>query len=694
LGGEVSLAEDGGEVGQRPGATAIAAFIGGLVFMLFPAIQGHLAAGHTGLLVQWPVPLFVWALLRLNTHGGRAVLLAAALFMLGALGHTLQVIHALGPLAALLILRFAWRREWRAAGRALLAVLLGGAALAVFGLPVIRATLGTSAYADESGVVRYSADLLAVVTPSFFHPLFENWEYTHRILGINLDEGAAFLGFTGLLLGLLAGWKVPRARFWWGVALAAWVLSLGPLLKIFDQPAFVPVDGAASGIVLPFAAIMDLPIFNLARTPGRFNFLLALAWAILIAYAVQWLFAWLDDRLSKGRGRFGVWLAAAGLAALLIFEYQTFWPLPLARADVPAGISALRQRDDLRAALDVPWNNLVVAKTGLFLQTEHGLPLIAGQITRRTPVSPALLTILEETLDPALLREAGADIVIVHREHDAGEALYQRALAQFGPPLFEDSRFAVFETPAVEESPAAFITGFTGGVISSRAETYVYAPEPGWWSWAARLAADGREAVLRLNGVVLGRWRLDGAQPVSAPFPLEPGYHSLSLSVEPPCPVHIPAGQECRALTASDVALEAIPQYQAAAAGRWRAPNETGTSLTVQAALPGSARAGETMRIPLWWSFETARLDSDTRFVHLLSENGVLAAQNDEPLGIIAAGETRAEWVTLALPPDLPPGAYRVYAGWYTYPDLVNFCVLETDACAANEMLLGVIRVE
>jgi hypothetical protein len=673
---------------------SVAAFIGGLVFMLFPAIQGHLGAGHTGLLLQWPVPLFVWALLRLDRHGGRAVLLAAALFMLGALGHTLQVIHTLGPLAALLILRFAWRREWRAAGRALLAVLLGGAALAVFGLPVIRATLGTSAYADESGVVRYSADLLGVVTPSFFHPLFGNWEYTHRVLGINLDEGAAFLGFSGLLLGLLALWKAPRARFWWGVALAAWVLSLGPLLKIFDQPAFIPVDGASSGIALPFAAVMDLPIFSLARTPGRFNFLLALAWAIIIAYAVQWLVAWLFHRLGERRGRFGAWLVTAGLAALLIFEYQTFWPLPLARADVPAEISALRERDDLRAAFDVPWGNLVVAKTGLFLQTEHGLPLIAGQITRRTPVSPAPLTILEETLDPARLRAAGADIVIVHREQDAGAALYQRALTQLGPPLFEDARFAVFETPAVEDSPTAFITGFRGGPIADRAETYLYAPERGWWSWAARLAADGREAVLRLNGVVINRWHIDGSQPVSAPFPLEPGYHILSLSVEPPCPAHVPAGQECRALTAADVALEAIPQFQPAASGQWRAPGESGISLTLQAALPEAARAGEAVRVPLWWSFESARLDTDIRFVHLLGENGVLAAQKDEALGAVAAGETRAEWVTLSLPPDLPPGEYRVYAGWYTYPELVNFCVLEGDACTANELLLDTLRVE
>ncbi len=685
--------------GEGPGVRAdtqhwfLPAFIGGLVFMIFPAMQGHLGAGHTGLLVQWPLPLFVWALLRLDRHGWAAVLLAAALFMLGALGHTLQALYALGPLAALLILRFAWRREWRAAGRAALAVLLGGAALAVFGLPVFSATLGTGAYADEGGAVRYSADLLAVVTPSFFHPLFEGWEYAHRVLGINLDEGAAFVGFTGLFIGLLALWKAPRARFWWGVALVAWILSLGPLLKIFDQPALIPVDGGSSGIALPFAAVMNLPLVSLARTPGRFNFLLALAWAIILAYAVNWLVSALFARLGEQRGRIGAWALTLGLTAVLVFEFQTFWPLPLTTAEVPAAITALHERDDLRAVLDVPWNNLVAAKAGLYLQTEHRLPLIAGHVTRRTPVSPALLTILEDTLDPARLREAGADMVIVHREQDDG-TLYQRAVNQLGAPIYEDERFAVFETPATDAPPTAATAGFHGGVISDRVEIYVYAPEDGWWSWAARLSADGRDAVLTLDDEPIGRWTLDGSQPVSVPLALTAGYHTLSLSVEPPCPAHVPAGQECRTLTVSDAALEPIPQFQPAAGADFRAPGESGVSLTLQSALPTSARPGENLRVPLVWSFETARTDTDIRFVHVLDESGVLVAQEDGPPGSIPAGESRAEWVSLALSPDLPPGDYRVYAGWYAYPDLVNFCVLADDACAGNELLLGVLRVE
>ena len=670
----------------------LSAFFAGLVFMLFPAVQGHTGAGHTGLLVLWPLPLFTWALLRLNGVGWRGVLLAAALFMLGAFGHTLQALYVLAPLAALVLLRFAWRREWRAAGKTIVVLAVGGAALAVFGLPVFSATLGTGAYADESGGVRYSADLLATVTPSFFHPLFGQWEYTHRVLGINLDEGAAFLGFSGLLIGLLALWKAPRSRFWWGVALAAWVLSLGPLLKVFDQPVTLGVDGYTSGVALPFAAIADLPIIRLARTPGRFNFLLGLAWAAILGYGMYWLLNALAARLGKRRGRIAGWAVVVSCAALLIFELQMFWPLPAARADVPEAITALRERDDLRAVFDVPWGNLVAAKEGLYLQTAHEHPLIAGHVTRRTPVSPALLTLLENTLDPARLREAGADLVIVHREQDDG-TLYQRALEQLGAPLFEDERFAVFETPAASERPETAVAGFRGGVVTDQAESYFYAPEDGWWSWGARLEADGRDVTARLDGTLIGRWMIDGSTPVMAPLPVSAGYHTLTLALEPPCPDVVPAGQRCRALTVRDLAFEPLSGWAAAPDAAFRAPGETGVSLTMQAALPETAAPGSALRVPLAWAFETARAATDTRFVHVLNGDGVLVAQEDSQPGSMAAGETLAEWVSVALPPDLPAGDYRVYAGWYTAPDIVNFCVVVDDACAANEALLGVVGV-
>ena len=102
--------------------------------------------------------------------------------------------------------------------------------------------------------------------------------------------GAAFPTFFVALLAIVAVWKIRAARWWLGLGLVAWVLSLGPLLKVFDTPVKLMVGGYETYITLPWVLVYDLPGFNLARTPGRFNFLLALTVAVLAGYGVAWLF--------------------------------------------------------------------------------------------------------------------------------------------------------------------------------------------------------------------------------------------------------------------------------------------------------------------------------------------------------------------------------------------------------------------
>jgi hypothetical protein len=42
----------------------------------------------------------------------------------------------------------------------------------------------------------------------------------------------------------------------------------------------------------------------------------------------------------------------------------------------------------------------------------------------------------------------------------------------------------------------------------------------------------------------------------------------------------------------------------------------------------------------------------------------------------VPAGAQRLETLDLNLPSELAAGTYRVYVGWYSYPDLVRFPVL------------------
>src|SRR5690606_33173719 len=110
----------------------------------------------------------------------------------------------------------------------------------------------------------------------------------------------------------------------------------------------------------------------------RFNFALALAVALLAGYGALTVWNWLAARINPRwiQAISGVLLVV--LAGLILLDYRFYWPFPTTPAALPAAISALAQRDDIRAVFDVPWENTVAAKAGLYLQTAHEKPLLAG----------------------------------------------------------------------------------------------------------------------------------------------------------------------------------------------------------------------------------------------------------------------------------------------------------------------------
>jgi hypothetical protein len=464
-----SLAQQTAEERKTSDAPALLA---GLVYMAFPTFQTHLAEGHAGLIVAWAAPLYLWALFRYTeakTGVWRWLVAAVLFFYLSTTGHILQSIFVLLPITAAFGLGKLWQRDWLAIGRIFGMGLLASGVLLVALYPAIRSATTESAYGDIQGYVRYSADLLALFSPSFLHPIFDSiLAYPRRVLGTNLAEGAAYIGLIATVLVILGLVKKREARWWLLLAGLAWILSLGPVLKLFDQP--VLINGAT--IPLPFALVQNLPAFNLARTPARFNFTLALALAVMVGYGTQWLW----ERLGKGH-----YLLMILLAAGILWEYQSFWPMPLLPAAIPQAVVDLREEAGLRAVFDIPYDHALAAKDGLYLQTGHELPLLAGQITRTTPVNPAMLAILQETLDPALLQDVGVDIVILHRQRagNNAEALANRANQKLGAPIYEDASITIYRVPQVEaiELNYAFDereTLFADGITLTGAKPFVW----------------------------------------------------------------------------------------------------------------------------------------------------------------------------------------------------------------------------
>lgn len=669
---------------RLPGTSAYPALLAGLVFMAAPTFQGHLFDGHGGLMVQWPVPLLLLALFRIAERFTWRWFITALIFVvLAPGGHFLQTIYLLLPLLGLFWLGRVAQRDWGGALRVLLVGLAGGALMLLYHLPIIADTLQSEAYTQTGGFVRYSLDLLAIVTPSFLHPLFGGLDYTRRVLGVNLAEGSAYAGLLVMLVSLIGLRQTRAARWWLLLALIAWVMALGPLLKVFDQPVVLNVGEQQSYVTLPYAFFQNLPGMSIARTPARFSFLLALALAMLAGYGFAAL--WPRLRLTATRQA----LLAALCAGIILLEYQFFWPMPTRDATLPAALYALRQRDDVRAIFDVPHDHLLAAKDALYYQTAHEKPLIAGQLARQTPVNPAKLSLLEMTLDPALLQASGADLVLLHRARAAEigrlDELQTRLQAQLGAPEYEDERIALYRVPPAGEAALYMVSEAASAVDVYRAD--VYAPAPLWLDWRATLQAQDRSAVLRLNGLPFADFTIAEAleDHFALPAP-SAGFYALELRLDPPCPVAPSPALRCATLNVLRPEFTLAGDY-VAVDGRFA----NGARLL---GISAPVLEDGTLVVRLHWQHDAALGEDAIRYVHVGPPGNAPLAQSDVAPGAQPAGQVRTEIVRIPLG-GVAPGVYPLRLGWYSYPSIAASELIEAGALEAEgaALLLGEIRV-
>jgi len=136
----------------------------------------------------------------------------------------------------------------------------------------------------------------------------------------------------------------------------------------------------------------------------------------------------------------------------------------------------------------------------------------------------------------------------------------------------------------------------------------------------------------------------------------------------------------------------------------WDAPDlditthvQLGGSTTLLGALGAldTLRPGDTLSLTLVWRAEAVMVESYRVFVHLIGPDGTLVAQSDgEPAGWYrpttswAPGEIVLDSRSLALPADLAPGVYRLYAGLYTLKEGRLRTPDGTDAIALREITI------
>ena len=84
-------------------------------------------------------------------------------------------------------------------------------------------------------------------------------------------------------------------------------------------------------------------------------------------------------------------------------------------------------------------------------------------------------------------------------------------------------------------------------------------------------------------------------------------------------------------------------------------------------------------------------------FAHLLDEGGALRSQHDGagfPSRSWVAGDLVLSRFPIPIPPDLAPGRYRVWAGLYTFPDVINVPFLDAAGNPAGDRVaLGEVEV-
>ncbi len=114
---------------------------------------------------------------------------------------------------------------------------------------------------------------------------------------------------------------------------------------------------------------------------------------------------------------------------------------------------------------------------------------------------------------------------------------------------------------------------------------------------------------------------------------------------------------------------------------------------------PAQGKAGQPLRLTLYWQAAAPLPHNYTVFVHLRQPGGGNVAQADHlPLGSIfptslwPVGETIRETSDLPLPPDLAPGEYELWAGLYLLETGERLPVTH-DASGENAVMLGRLQV-
>ncbi|MGQ9490611.1 MAG: interleukin-like EMT inducer domain-containing protein [Anaerolineae bacterium] len=245
----------------------------------------------------------------------------------------------------------------------------------------------------------FSADLAGYLVPTQLHPLLGGviraWANgsAPRPDGSHfaVDKGQQiYLGYVALALAVWGVWQ-GRQRgatwFWFLSALAFFLLTLGPALR---------VAGYNTGIPLPFRIMEQLPFFKGNRYPSRYSVMLLLSLVPLVAAGAQRTGEWANGKstlydVHSTQHPARAMLLISLFTCFLLFEHLSV-PLPMFDLRVPALYDRVAAEPGDFALLELPlgWRNGarvagkqdILIMQQLWYQSRHGKRLLGGNTSR------------------------------------------------------------------------------------------------------------------------------------------------------------------------------------------------------------------------------------------------------------------------------------------------------------------------
>jgi len=461
-----------------------AAFVSGLIFMFCPYRFAH-ALGHMNLIsTQW-IPLYILYLNKTVDEKKLSNALLASLFLLlNALSCYYYLIYMFTfTLIYLLYNELNNKNIFKidVVKRVGIMAISFIFVVSPFLYPLFKEMFASkSEYMYYGGFVEYSADLLAFFVPSIMHPVFKD---IVSPLYANFTGGWAeftvFAGYTVIIISAFTFLKLrtKEVKFWTLSAAIFFILSLGPILHIRGVFSFA-IEHYTVYIPLPYAILMQIPLFSLARVPSRWDVLVMLSLAVLCGYGLNHIFK------SCTRGVFSKKnLIFVVVTVLILFEYLSV-PYPMISAEVPEIYRELANDQEDYAIIEIPnyGPSTVTRSEYMYYQTLHGKRLVNGY-TSRTPdhatkfilntplinqlmqitqwdagIEPSFNDIIDQdiiNIAPAILNYYNIRYVLVHedllkkRQIELVKELLQNSTAG-DPRIYENDSIIVFD---IREGP-------------------------------------------------------------------------------------------------------------------------------------------------------------------------------------------------------------------------------------------------